>query len=66
MAPILPSVSATVNKLGQASAITRGQRCCACCRDAFMMSYVCATRVTRNVKDFASLGVVLLNPWDEV
>ena len=31
-----------------------------------MMSYVCATRVTRNVKDFASLGVVLLNPWDEV
>ena len=22
--------------------------------------------VTRNVKDFAGLGVVLLNPWDEV
>ena len=24
------------------------------------------TLVTRNVKDFAGLGVVLLNPWDEV
>jgi predicted nucleic acid-binding protein len=24
------------------------------------------TLVTRNVKDFASLGVVLLNPWDAV
>jgi len=23
------------------------------------------TLVTRNVKDFAGLGVVLLNPWDE-
>jgi predicted nucleic acid-binding protein len=24
------------------------------------------TLVTRNVKDFAGLGVVLLNPWDTV
>jgi len=24
------------------------------------------TLVTRNVKDFAALGVDLLNPWDEV
>jgi predicted nucleic acid-binding protein len=24
------------------------------------------TVVTRNVKDFAGLGVVLLNPWDTV
>ncbi|HMD96952.1 MAG TPA: PIN domain-containing protein [Terriglobia bacterium] len=24
------------------------------------------TLVTRNVKDFAGLGVVLLNPWDAV
>jgi predicted nucleic acid-binding protein len=24
------------------------------------------TFVTRNVKDFAGLGVVLLNPWDQV
>jgi predicted nucleic acid-binding protein len=24
------------------------------------------TLVTRNVKDFAGLGVVLLNPWDVV
>jgi predicted nucleic acid-binding protein len=24
------------------------------------------TMVTRNVSDFAGLGVVLLNPWDEV
>jgi predicted nucleic acid-binding protein len=24
------------------------------------------TLVTRSVKDFAGLGVVLLNPWDEV
>ena len=24
------------------------------------------TLVTRNVKDFAALGIVLLNPWDEV
>jgi predicted nucleic acid-binding protein len=24
------------------------------------------TLVTRNVKDFAGLGVDLLNPWDEV
>jgi predicted nucleic acid-binding protein len=24
------------------------------------------TLVTRNVKDFAGLGVVLLNPWDAI
>jgi predicted nucleic acid-binding protein len=24
------------------------------------------TLATRNVKDFAALGVVLLNPWDDV
>jgi toxin FitB len=66
---ILPVTDSIAERWGHLAAITKQRGIAVTVVDAVIAATALGhglSLVTRNVKDFAGLGVVLLNPWDSV
>ena len=66
---ILPVTESIAERWGHLAAIAKQRGIAVTVVDAIIAATALEhglTLVTRNVKDFAGLGVVLLNPWDAV